>query len=109
MLLTEYAVGLRNESAASVTDPINIVVDDVLPRGCVPSRADLVKKLQRQDLIVEFVEADGGLCDWIVFPDLPEDVINHLHAGGDLNFLDSSDGTLVSCKLSVAGAKVVGA
>lgn len=91
MLITDYLVGRDGREAC-----VALVVKDVLPVGCIAGRTHLVRKMNRQDLIQEFVQ-DGVPTDWLLFPDLPADVIALLESGGSLTITDAADDTSFSC------------
>ncbi|MBF6615605.1 MAG: hypothetical protein ITG07_02655 [Candidimonas sp.] len=103
MLITGYMVG-RDEGGACIA----LVVRDVLPVGCSTGRCHLVRKLNRQDLVQEFVQ-DGVPSDWLMFPDLPADVVALLENGGELKITDAADDSTISCVIeSAAPLKVTG-
>lgn len=91
MLITDYMVG-RDEQKKCLA----LVVKDVLPLDCSAGRCHLVKKLNRQDLVQEFIQ-DGVPTDWLMFPDLPADVIALLENGGALTIVDAADDSSISC------------
>lgn len=95
MLITEYLVGKDSDGKS-----LCLVVKGVLPTECVPGRSELVQKVNRQDLVQEFVQ-DGMPVDWVVFPDLPRDVIELLESGAGLKIIDDADERMsMDCKLS---------
>jgi len=93
MLITDYLVGRDNEQKC-----LGLVVQDVLPVDCSAGRCHLVKRLNRQDLVQEFVQ-DGVPIDWVLFPDLPADVIAILEGGRALTIVDASDDSSISCMI----------
>ena len=103
MLITDYLVG-RDEGEACIA----LVVRDVLPVGCSAGRCHLVRKLNRQDLVQEFIQ-DGVPSDWLMFPDLPADVIALLESGGALTITDAADNSSIECVIEPAAQlKVTG-
>lgn len=95
MLITDYLVGSDEEGR-----PLCLVVKDVLPLDCQPGRTDLVQKMNRQDLVQEFVQ-DGLPVDWVVFPDLPQDVIELLQRGDSLKLIDKAEAeVMLECFLT---------
>ncbi|MBA1280221.1 hypothetical protein [Stutzerimonas stutzeri] len=105
MLITDYLVGRdRGQNCLA------LVVKDVLPLGCSAGRCHLVRKLNRQDLVQEFVQ-DGVPTDWLMFPDLPADVIALLEKGEALTIVDAADDSSISCVIEPvrqAGTQVRG-
>ena len=93
MLITDYLVG-RDENEQF----LSLVAKGVLPTDCTVGRCHLVRKLSRQDLVQEFVQ-DGVQVDWIMFPDLPEDVAKLLEAGLPVRIIDQDDDTEIACLL----------
>jgi hypothetical protein len=85
MLVTEYLVGADEDGK-----PLCLVVKEVLPLDCQPGRSELVHKVNRQDLIMEFLQ-DGLPVDWILFPDLPAAVVELLERGESLRVIDKPD------------------
>ena len=95
MLITDYLVG-RDENDRF----LDLVVKGVLPTDCSVGRCTLVRRVSRQDLVQEFVQ-NGMPVDWIMFPDLPEDVAKLLEAGGSVRVVDKDDESSIECLLSV--------
>lgn len=95
MLITDYLVG-RDENEQF----LDLVVKGVLPTECTVGRCHLVHKVNRQDLVQEFVQ-DGMPVDWITFPDLPADVVKLLEAGVPVRVVDRDDESSIECLLSV--------
>lgn len=94
MLITDYLVGRDSDGKV-----VCLFVNGVLPLDCVPGRADLVKKLTRQDLVVEYVQ-DQAAVDWLNFPDLPADVVELLESGKSLTICDRDDDLVHQCTVS---------
>lgn len=92
MLLTEYLVGRRE--VGTEQEVLCLVVDSVLPKDLKAGRAEIVRKLNRQDLILEFV-SESEPVEWFNFPDLPADVIEALNSGKKIPVVDASDETFV--------------
>ena len=87
MLITDYVVGRDDEGT-----PLCLVVSDVVPADCLSGRSNLVSKITRHDLIQEFIsEPEGTPCEWIKFPDLPDDVVELLRQGQSLKIVDAID------------------
>ncbi|CAM5403828.1 hypothetical protein SSTU70S_02812 [Stutzerimonas stutzeri] len=102
MLITDYLVGRDAEGK-----PLCLAVKNVLPQDCQHNRSDLVNKLTRKDLVLEFIE-DGSPVDWLTFPDLPSDVVELLESGEHLRIVDNADDAFVECVLTphMANAQV---
>lgn len=98
MLITDYLVGRDDKQRC-----LGLVVQDVLPVGCAAGRCHLIKKMNRQDLVQEFIQ-DGVPADWVLFPDLPADVIAMLEGGGTLTIVDASDDSTISCVIESAAS-----
>lgn len=97
MLLTEYLVGRRE--VGDKQEVLCLVVDLILPKDLKAGRAEIVRKMNRQDLILEFV-SDNEPVEWFAFPDLPQDVIELLSAGKQIPVVDTSDETFVMASIS---------
>lgn len=100
MLLTEYLVG--RTTVGDTADVLCLIVDSVLPLECEVGRGEIVKKLTRQDLVLEFV-SDQEPVEWLAFPDLPEDVVSLLGAGHSIPIVDTSDNSIVIASISNDG------
>lgn len=92
MLITDFLVG-RDEKSRFVA----LIVQDVLPTECDAGRCHLVRKVNRQDLVQEFV-SDGVATDWLMFPDLPQDVVEILESGGTIQVVDTAE-VSISCTI----------
>lgn len=91
MLITDYLVG-RDENEQF----LSLVVKGVLPTDCTAGRCHLVRRMSRQDLVQEFVQ-DGVQVDWIMFPDLPDDVAKLLEEGVAVRIIDKDDDSEIEC------------
>lgn len=97
MLLTEYVVG-RHRQEGGKDRILCLIVQSVLPTDCKAGRAELVPKLARQDLVLEFVDNNEPV-EWLKFPDLPRDVIEAFQEGQSIPVVDVSDNSYVVAKI----------
>lgn len=97
MLLTQYLVGRKK--VGDREDVLVLVVDSVLPTDLKAGRAEIVPKMTRQDLVLEFV-SDSEPVEWLNFPDLPRDVVDALKRGERIPVVDSSDDSIVMVEIS---------
>lgn len=100
MLVTEYIVGRAEKGPEpnAVGKALCLVVNSVLPTDCEAGRIDLVQKLHRVDLIMEFLQ-DGLPVEWLNLPGLPSDVVDMLKRGETIPVVDESDKSMVTCCL----------
>jgi hypothetical protein len=98
MLVTEYLVGRSGPEDA--TEVPCLIVQSVLPRDCKVGSAELLPKVARQDLVLEFLDEDNGPAEWLCFPDLPADVIELLQGGTAIPVVDCSDKSRVMARIA---------
>jgi len=100
VLITDYAVGRDAKKK-----PLCLVVKGVLLTDCQTGPAVLNRRATRTDLVQSFVQ-DSGEHEFIVFPDLPSDVIELLVDGASLTIHDDEDQMEISCMLEQSAPKV---
>lgn len=92
MLLTDYLV------AVNADGELRLVVDSILPKDCELGRCAIRKKMDRMDLVQEFLQ-DGLPADCLLFPALPPEVAALLESGGSVSVIDVADNSDICCKL----------
>jgi len=100
VLITDYAVGRDAKQK-----PLCLVVRGVLMTDCETGPAVLNRRATRTDLVQSFIQ-ESGEHEFIVFPDLPSDVIELLVHGDSLIIHDDEDQMEISCMLEHRAPKV---
>ena len=98
MLVAEYMVGIRRLDESKEEVICLVVSGDGLPADCEIGRSEIRRRLNRQDLILEFIE-NGAPVDWVELPGLPQNVVDLLNTGVALPVVDASAENVVYCQL----------
>lgn len=98
MLVAEYMVGSRRLDENKEEVICLVVSGDGLPADCQIGRSEIRRRLNRQDLILEFIE-NGVPVEWLELPGLPSSVVEILNTGVVLPVVDASTDNVVYCEL----------
>lgn len=85
MILCEYLVGVGGDSTPTIilNGQAGYIGDDLTLGRC-----DLITRMGRKDLILELVDDEGVVCEWVGLVELPQQVTELLEAGGVVGVID---------------------